>query len=182
GDNHIKGLRGLVNKIDAVVDNQLKARIVIATGIMVRQILTTERNHTGIDFHHSDGFEGLMTGDFTQHGTVAAADNQHMFRVAVGQQRDVGHHLVIDKLIALGGLHHTVQRHHAAKGSVLEDDQILMIGFLVVKHVIHGKVLTKLIMQRFMPYRFFGHGLSSPSLTSSHPAEGAQHSTAVVSG
>lgn len=157
-DNDIKRLRGLVNKIDAIVDNQIKPRIVIAAGIVVGQILAAERHHTGVDFHHGDGFDILMTRDFTQHRAVAAADNQHVLRVAVGQQRDVGHHFVIDKLVALGGLHHAVQRHYAAKGGVFEDYQILMIGFLMIEHVIHGKILTKLVMQRFLPYRFFGHG------------------------
>lgn len=81
--------------------------------------------------------------------------------MAVGQQRDVGHHFVIDKLVALGGLHHAVQRHHAAKGGVFEDYQILMIGFLMIEHVIHGKILTKLVMQRFLPYRFSVMGSTS---------------------
>ena len=35
GDNDIKGLAGLINEIDAIVDHQLKARIVVATGVMV---------------------------------------------------------------------------------------------------------------------------------------------------
>jgi spermidine synthase len=36
--------------------------------------------------------------------------------LAVSQQRHVGHHFVIDKLIAFGGLHDAIQRHHPAKG------------------------------------------------------------------
>jgi hypothetical protein len=32
---------------------------------------------------------------------------------------------VIDKLIAFGGLHDAIQRHHPAKGAVVKDDQIL---------------------------------------------------------
>jgi hypothetical protein len=81
GDNHVKGLRGLVNKVDAIINHQIKARIVIATGIVVGQILAAERDDACIDFHHGDGFNGLMAGHFTQHGAVAAADNQNMFRV-----------------------------------------------------------------------------------------------------
>jgi hypothetical protein len=153
-------LRGLVNKVNAIVNHQIKARIVIATGIVVGQVLAAERDDARIDFHHGDGFNGLMAGHFTQHCAVAAADNQNVLRVAVRQQRNVGHHLVIDKLVALGGLHHAVQRHHAAKGGVLEDDEILVIGFLMIEHVINGKVLTKLVMQCFMPQRVVGHTLT----------------------
>ena len=60
-DNHVEGLRGLVNKVNAVVDNQIKARIVIAAGIMVGQILAAERDHARIDLNHGDGFNGTMT-------------------------------------------------------------------------------------------------------------------------
>ena len=166
GDNHVKGLRGLVNKVNAVVNHQAKAGIVIAAGIVVGQVLAAERDDARIDFHHGDGFNGTMAGHFTQHCAVAAADNQNMLRVTVRQERDVGHHFMINKLVALGGLHNAVQRHHAAKGSILEDDQILVIGFLMVEHVINGKVLTKLVMQCFMPQRVVGH---SELLLCKHP-------------
>ena len=133
---------------------------------MVGQVLATERDDARVDFHHGDGFNGTMAGHFTQHCAVAAADNQDMLRVTVRQQRNVGHHFVIDKLVALGGLHHAVQRHHAAKGGVFEDDEILVIGFLMIEHVINGKVLTKLVMQCFMPQRVVGHTRTPPLLTS----------------
>ncbi|CCK12371.1 hypothetical protein BN126_2552 [Cronobacter sakazakii 680] len=106
-----------------------------------------------------------MTRHFTQHRAIAAADDQHALRVAVGQQRHMRHHFVIDKFIAFGGLHHAVQRHHPAKGGVFENNQILMIGFFAIEHFVDGKVLTKLIVQRFVPHRILGHGLIPPSLT-----------------
>ncbi|MNP64665.1 hypothetical protein D3C76_1601800 [compost metagenome] len=77
----------------------------------------------------------------------------------------MGHHLVINEFITLGSLHHTIERHHPAKGRVFENDQILMIGFLMIKHVINGKVLSKLVMQRFVPQCLFGHGMIPPLLT-----------------
>lgn len=87
-----------------------------------------------------------MPTDFTQHRAVAAANNQHVFCVTVSHQRNVSHHLMIDKLIALGGLHYAVQRHHATKGSVFKDDEILMIGLLMPENVIDGKILPKLVV------------------------------------
>ncbi|MNX97482.1 hypothetical protein D3C86_1298520 [compost metagenome] len=116
-----------------------------------------------------------MTGHFAQHCAIATANNQHVFCVAVRQQRHVGHHFVIDKFVALGGLHHPVQRHHAPKCGILEDDQILMIGFLMIKHVINGKVLTKLVMQRFVPQGFLGHRLIPPLLTSITPTQNGRN-------
>ena len=107
-----------------------------------------------------------MTGHFTQHCAVATADNQNVFRVPVRQQRNVGHHLVIDKLVTLGRLYYAIQCHDAAKSGILKDDEILVIGFLMIEHVINGKILTKLVMQCFMPQRVVGHTRTPPLLTS----------------
>ena len=43
-------------------------------------------------------------------------------RRAVRQQRNVGHHFMIDKFVALGGLHHAVQRHDATHRGIFEND------------------------------------------------------------
>ena len=66
---------------------------------------------------------------------------------------------MIDKFVAFGGLHHAIERHYAAKSGVFENDEVLVPGFLVVQHLINGKVLPKLIVQRFVPQRVIGHRL-----------------------
>ena len=40
--DHVKRLRRLINKIDAIINHQRKARIVIGAGVMVRQVLAAE--------------------------------------------------------------------------------------------------------------------------------------------
>ena len=58
----------------------------------------------------------------------------------------MGHHLMIDKLVALGGLYYAIQRHYATKCSVLKNDQILVIGLFMIQNVIYCKVLPKLVV------------------------------------
>ena len=41
-NDHVKRLRRLVNKIDAIINHQRKARIVIGAGAMVGQVLAAE--------------------------------------------------------------------------------------------------------------------------------------------
>ena len=106
-----------------------------------------------------------MARHFAQHCPIATTDNEHMIRIAMGQKRHVGHHFVIDKFVTLGGLHDAVQRHDTAKCAVLENDQILMIGLFVIQHIINGKVLSKLVVQRFLPHFCFGHWQLPLSLT-----------------
>ena len=75
GDNNVKRLRRLVNKIDAIVNDQRKTWVVVRASVMIRQILTTERNHASVNFYHGDAFDITVARDFAQHGTIAAADN-----------------------------------------------------------------------------------------------------------
>lgn len=42
GDNDVKRLRGLINKIDAIVNNQRKARVIVRASVMIREILAAE--------------------------------------------------------------------------------------------------------------------------------------------
>ena len=58
----------------------------------------------------------------------------------------MGHHLMIDNLVALGGLYYAIQRHYAAKCGVLKNDQILVIGLFMIQNVIYRKVLPKLVV------------------------------------
>ena len=58
----------------------------------------------------------------------------------------MGHHLMIDKLVALGGLDYAIQRHYATKCGVLKNDQILVIGLFMIQNVIYRKVLPKLVV------------------------------------
>ncbi|MNT45982.1 hypothetical protein D3C72_1825990 [compost metagenome] len=64
---------------------------------------------------------------------------------------------MIDKLIALGGLHHAVERHNAPQNRVFKNHQILMLGLLTIQHVLYREVLAEVGMQCFIPNFFLGH-------------------------
>ncbi len=99
---------GLIDEITAVVDHQRKARINTGGKNDIRQ--------------HRSLFTMVMVSTFWRRVTIVAsravaADNQNVFRMTVRQQRDVGHHFMINKLVAFRGLYHAVQRHHAPKAA-----------------------------------------------------------------
>src|SRR3546814_12019307 len=73
----------------------------------------------------------LVTGVQTC-AVVAAADDQHLLRRAMREDRQVGEHLVVDELVPLRRLHHAIQREHAPEAAVLEQLQALMLGLAVV--------------------------------------------------
>jgi hypothetical protein len=68
--------------------------------------------------------------------TVAAADDQYLLRLTMGEERHVRHHLVIDELITGGELDNTVQHHHATEIAVLEDNEMLALGLAIEENAI----------------------------------------------
>ena len=65
---------------------------------------------------------------------VAAADDQHLLRLAVREDRHVRHHLVIDELVLGGDLGRAIEHQHLAEELVLEQHQMLVLGLHLVEH------------------------------------------------
>jgi hypothetical protein len=84
-----------------------------------------ELDHAGIELDHGGAGDAPVFQDLFQRTAVAAADDQDIARRAVGHQRDVRDHLVIDELVALGGLDEAVEHEHASHVRRLEDDGFL---------------------------------------------------------
>src|SRR5690606_33472010 len=84
-------------------------------------------------------------------------DNEYALRVRVGEQRYVHHHFVVDKFVALGGLHHAIEQHHAAHKRRVDNLQVLVLGFNFKQHFFNGKGLGITRVQRFADGSSNGH-------------------------
>ncbi len=49
----------------------------------------------------------------------------------------MGHHLMVDELVSAGDLRGPVQHEHLAEELVLEKNQTLVVGLLLVQHPLH---------------------------------------------
>ena len=94
---------------------------------------------------------------------VAAADDQHLFRLAVGEERHVRHHLVVDEFVLGGDLGRAVEHQHLAEELVLEQHQMLVLGLHLVEHLLdlEGHAEAFGIEQGLGNPAFLGHGTSS---------------------
>ena len=97
-------------------------------------------------------------GHFAQHAAVTAADDQHAPGGAVGEDRHVGEHFVVDEFVGFGGLDHAVQRHHPAHARVLENHQVLMFGAHFVQQFFHAKTLAVTFIEGFQVLAGLGDG------------------------
>jgi hypothetical protein len=86
--------------------------------------------------------------DLAQHAAVAAADNQDLLRLAVGEERHMRHHLVIDEFVPGGELDDTVQHHHPAEILILEDDQLLVLGLAIEEDLVRLQADAEAAMER----------------------------------
>ena len=93
-------VRRALHIIDAVADDHLGARIVPGIAADRRQELLRQPDHLAVDFHHHRAPHAAMLQHAPQHAAIAGADDQHVLRRAVRQQRHVRQHLLVDELVA----------------------------------------------------------------------------------
>ncbi len=104
----------------------------------------------------------LCLSDLLGDAAVAAADDQHLLAPAMGEDRYMRHHLVIDELVLGGDLRGTVEHQYLAEELVLEQHKVLVLGLHFVEHPVdlvgHAEALR--IEQGLGNPAFLGHGVS----------------------
>ena len=90
-----------------------------------------------------------MPQHLAQDAAIPTADDEHALRLAMGEQRHVRHHLVVDELVPRRELNHAIQHHHPAEIFVLEDNQLLMVRLAVEKDLVRLQVDAETFMECF---------------------------------
>jgi hypothetical protein len=127
-----------------------------------------------------------MSQALPEHPAVAAAHDQGFARLAVGEQRNVRHHLVVDELVLRRELHDLVEHHHAPEIGVFEDNQPLVLGLAVEEDAVRRQTDTEATVERLFDPAVFDltvhRFISFPrrcSLTNTFPGENASLSTSI---
>src|SRR5690606_311477 len=157
GNDHIESVLALRHKFFAIGNHDGGAWVVVGTGRVVGEILFAHVNHAAVDLDLGDVLNVFVLQHFAQNAAVTAADNEYALRVRVGEQRYVHHHFVVNKFVALGGLHHAIEQHHAAHKRRVDNLQVLVLGFNFKQHFCNGKGLGITRVQRFADGRSNGH-------------------------
>src|SRR5690606_1891030 len=157
GNDHIERVLALRHKCFAIGNHAGGARVVIGTSIVLGEILFAHVNHAAVDLDLSDVLNVFVLQYFAQNAAVTAADNEYALRVRVGEQRHMHHHFVVNKFVALGGLHHAIEQHHAAHKGGFNNLQMLVFGFDFKQHFFNGKGLGITRVQRFADGSSNGH-------------------------
>ena len=79
----------------------LSNRLSAKTGLVNSgKVLLGELDHRGIDLDLREALDRLVLEHLLGNAAVAAADDQHLPRLAVREDRHVRHHLLVDELVA----------------------------------------------------------------------------------
>ena len=77
-----------------------------------------------------------MFDDLAQHTAITTTNDQNLLWVGVRVHSQMCDHLLVCELIALGALDDVVEDEDGAVVGGLEDQDILVLGLLVVEHIL----------------------------------------------
>ncbi len=138
------------------------------------KVLLGELDHRRIDLHLGEALDGFVLEHFLGDAAIAAADDEHLAHVAVGEQRHVRHHLLVNELVLLGDLGGAVEHEHLAEERLLEQHQMLVLGLHLVEHLVDLKrhAEAEFVEQRLGNPAFFRHDGTSGSPIAKRPGPG----------
>jgi hypothetical protein len=147
GDDDVELVLVVVEELEAVADVDLDVGVLVADG-HAGQVLLGKTDDSLVDVAENGLLNAVVLDDLTEHTAVAATDDEDLLGVGVREHSQVGDHLLVGELVALGALDDVVEdEHHAVVGG-LKDEHILVEGLLVVDDLVDLE----------------GHGLARPHL------------------
>lgn len=144
GDDHVELALLVVQKLEAVANVDLD-RGVLEANRHAGQVFLAQPDHGLIDIAQNSLLDALVLDDLAKDTTITASDDQDLLGVGVRVHGEVGDHLLVGELVALGALDHIVEHQHHAVVGGLEDEHILVLGLFVVDHLVdlQSHVLTR---------------------------------------
>ena len=145
GDDDVELVLVVVEELEAVADVHLDLGVLVSDA-HAGQVLLAKTDNSLVDVTEDGLLDAVVLDNLAEHTTVAAADDEYLFGVGVGEHSQVGDHLLVGELVALGALDNVVEdEDHAVVGG-LENEDILVEGLLVVDDLVDLE----------------GHGLARP--------------------
>ena len=160
-DDDVKTPLGAGRVVHPIVDDEIKARVADDRTSEFREVFLRELDHRGIDLDLGHPLDRVVLEYFLRDPAIAASDDQYLSGAAVGDDRHVRHHLVIDELVLAGDLRSAVQHQDLAEELVLEQDQMLVLGLHLIDHPLGriGHAEIEVVEQGLGNPAFRGHGV-----------------------
>lgn len=135
GDDHIKGVLVVLQKLEAITNMDLHVRVVEANA-HAWKVLLAKTNDCLVNVTQDCLFNALVFDHLSEDTAVTSANDEHLLWVWVREHAQVGDHLLVGELIALGALNDVVEDEDHAVVGALEDEHILILALLVVDDLV----------------------------------------------
>lgn len=145
GDDDVELVLAVGKELEAVANVGLDGWVLVTDG-HAWQVLLAKTDDCLVNVAEDGLLDTLVLDDLTEDTSVTTADDEDLLWVWVGVHGEVGDHLLVGELVALGALDDVVEDEDGAVVGRLEDEDILVLGLLVVEDLVDLE----------------GHGLAGP--------------------
>lgn len=134
-DDNIELVLAVLEELEAVTNVGVGVGVLESNG-HAGQVLLGNTDDSLVDVAQSSLLDGSVLDDLTEDTTVTATNDENLLGVGVGVHGEVSDHLLVGELIALGALDNVVQDENGTVVTALEDEDILVLGLLVVNDLV----------------------------------------------
>lgn len=134
-DNDVELVLVVLQELEAVADVGGSVGVLEANA-HARKVLLGDADDSLVNVAQDGLLNGLVLDDLTEDTTVTATDDENLLGVGVRVHGQVGDHLLVGELIALSALDDVVQNENGAVVAALEDQNVLVLGLLVVEDLV----------------------------------------------
>jgi len=144
GDDNIKGVLVVVQELETVANVDLDLWVLEANRHS-REILLGETDDGLVNVAKNGLLDALVLDNLTEDTTITTANDKNLLWVWVRVHGEVGDHLLVGELVALGALDDVVKDEDHAVVGRLEDENILVLRLFVVNNLVdlEGHSLTR---------------------------------------
>jgi hypothetical protein len=145
GDDDIELALLVVEELEAIANVGSDVGVLVANS-HTGEVFLGETNNGLINVAEDGLLDTLVLDNLTEDTTVTTTDDQDLLGVGVGVHGQVSDHLLVRELVTLSALDDIVEDEDHAVVGRLEDENILVLGLLVVDDLVNLE----------------GHGLTGP--------------------
>ena len=135
GDDDVELVLAVLEELEAITNVGVGVGVLEANG-HAGQVLLGNTDDSLIDVAQSSLLDRGVLDDLTEDTAVTATNDKDLLGVGVGVHGEVGDHLLVGELITLGALDNVVQDENGTVVAALEDEDILVLGLLVVDDLV----------------------------------------------
>ena len=135
-DDNIELVLAVLEELEAVTNVGVGIGVLEANG-HAGQVLLGNTDDSLVDVAQGGLLDRGVLDDLTEDTSVTSTNDQDLLGVGVGVHGEVGDHLLVGELIALSALDNVVQDENGTVVAALEDEDILVLGLLVVDDLVN---------------------------------------------